>query len=129
MIQYAAMKVYRWSHVEEEPLNPLITRRVIHTAHMTIALIKLAKHAVVPAHSHPHEQVTTVESGSLRFVLDGQERVLQAGDMLEIPPHGRHLVEALEDSVATDVFAPPRDDWQRGDDAYLRELKTSRTDC
>ena len=28
--------------------------------------------------------------------------------------------EALEDSVALDVFSPVREDWVRGDDAYLR---------
>jgi len=29
-------------------------------------------------------------------------------------------VEALEDSLAVDVFSPVREDWIRGDDAYLR---------
>jgi hypothetical protein len=29
-------------------------------------------------------------------------------------------VEALEDSLVLDVFAPRREDWLRGDDAYLR---------
>ena len=38
-----------------------------------------------------------------------------------IPPGIPHMVEALEDSVATDVFAPVREDWIRGDDAYLRQ--------
>jgi hypothetical protein len=33
-------------------------------------------------------------------------------------------VEALEDSLATDLFTPAREDWIRGDDAYLR--KSSR---
>jgi quercetin dioxygenase-like cupin family protein len=120
MIQYGAMKVYRWNQVEEEQLNPLVTRRVIHTHNMTIARLRLSKHAMVPAHAHAHEQVTTLESGRLRFVLDGKERILTAGEMLEIPPHAEHSVEALEDSVAMDVFSPPRDDWQRGEDAYLR---------
>lgn len=115
------MKVYHWNQVQEEQLNPLVTRRVIHTRNMTIARIRLGKHAVVPAHAHAHEQVTTLESGALRFVLDGEERILKAGEMLEIPPHAEHSVEALEDSVAMDVFSPPRDDWQRGDDAYLRK--------
>jgi hypothetical protein len=27
---------------------------------------------------------------------------------------------ALEDTVVTDVFAPRREDWIAGDDAYLR---------
>jgi hypothetical protein len=30
-------------------------------------------------------------------------------------------VEALEDCVALDLFSPRRDDWLRGDDAYLRK--------
>lgn len=121
MIQYGAMNVYRWSHVEEEQLNPLMTRKVIHTPRMTIARLKLVRCAVVPAHSHPQEQVTMLESGSLRFVLDGEERVLRAGEALEIPPHVEHSVEAIEDSVAMDVFSPARDDWQRGEDSYLRK--------
>jgi hypothetical protein len=29
-------------------------------------------------------------------------------------------VEALEDSVAVDLFSPVREDWVRGEDAYLR---------
>jgi hypothetical protein len=29
-------------------------------------------------------------------------------------------VEALEDSVVLDAFSPRREDWIRGDDAYLR---------
>jgi hypothetical protein len=29
-------------------------------------------------------------------------------------------VEALEDTVALDIFTPAREDWIRGDDAYLR---------
>jgi hypothetical protein len=29
-------------------------------------------------------------------------------------------VVALEDSVALDIFNPPRQDWIDGDDAYLR---------
>ena len=31
-----------------------------------------------------------------------------------------HQVIALEDTVALDLFAPRREDWIRGDDAYLR---------
>jgi unsaturated pyranuronate lyase len=28
---------------------------------------------------------------------------------------------ALEDSMAVDLFTPQREDWIRGDDAYLRK--------
>jgi quercetin dioxygenase-like cupin family protein len=62
-----------------------------------------------------------MEGGSAKFVVDGVERVMKAGELLRIPPHVPHSVEALEDSVALDLFSPRREDWLRGDDAYLRK--------
>jgi quercetin dioxygenase-like cupin family protein len=121
MIQYRAMQHYNWDTLTEELLNPLIGRKMIHGQTMTVARIRLRKGAVVPLHSHPNEQISMVESGALRFVISGEERVVHAGDALVIPPDAPHLVEALEDSLAVDLFSPPREDWIRGDDAYLRD--------
>lgn len=114
------MQHYNWNLVEEEQMNPLLTRKVIHGRNVTIARIHLQKYAVVPQHSHPNEQISMVERGLVRFVIAGEEKVLGPGDVLAIPPDVPHLVEALEDSLAVDLFAPPREDWIRGDDAYLR---------
>jgi unsaturated pyranuronate lyase len=115
------MQTFNWTSIPEEPLNPLISRRVIHTERMTVCRIRLTKGAVVPRHSHENEQVTMLESGALRFVFDGAEKIIRAGDVLPIPPHAPHRVEALEDSLAVDLFSPVREDWRRGDDAYLRQ--------
>ena len=115
------MDVYNWSVIPEERLNPLVTRQVIHTPQMTISRLRLAKGAIVPLHHHVNEQVTMMESGALRFEVAGEEVTLRAGDALRIPPDAPHSVVTLEDSVATDLFTPPREDWIRGDDAYLRK--------
>ena len=124
MIEYrVAVKLYNWSQIPEEQLNDLVARQMIHGETMTIARIHLRKGAVVPLHQHPNEQIRMVEHGRLRFVIAGQERIVQGGDMIAIPPNAPHLVEALEDSLATDLFSPIREDWIRGDDAYLRGQK------
>jgi quercetin dioxygenase-like cupin family protein len=121
MIEYRVrVKIYNWSHVAEEELNPLVSRRVIHGHTVTVARFRLRKGAVVPLHSHINEQVSMVEAGRLRFVVDGEERIVTAGDAVAIPPNAPHMVEALEDSVAMDLFSPVREDWMRGEDAYLR---------
>ena len=78
MIQYCAMQYHNWNAVEEEPLNPLIGRKMIHGQTMTVARIRLRKGAVVPMHSHPNEQISMLESGALRFTISGEERVLRA---------------------------------------------------
>jgi len=104
-----------------EHLNPNITRRAIHTHNMTIARLELRKDAVVAEHHHVHEQVATVERGALKFTIEGRDLVLRAGESLAIPSNVPHGVVALEDTVVVDVFSPAREDWLRGDDAYLRK--------
>ena len=115
------MELYHWAAIEEEQLNPLISRRVIHTERMTVCRIRLKKGAVVPMHSHENEQITMLEEGALRFIFEQGDKILRAGETLAIPPHAPHRVEALEDSLAMDLFSPVREDWRRGDDAYLRQ--------
>jgi quercetin dioxygenase-like cupin family protein len=115
------MDHYNWSAIPHERLNDLLTRQVVHTGAMTICRLRLAKGAIVPLHQHTNEQVTNVEAGSLRFVVAGEEVVVRAGESLRIPPDAPHMVETLEDSVALDLFVPQREDWIRGDDAYLRK--------
>jgi quercetin dioxygenase-like cupin family protein len=68
-----------------------------------------------------NEQATMTESGALRFEIAGEEVTLRAGGALRIPPDAPHSMVTPEDTVATDLFTPPREDWIRGDDAYLRK--------
>jgi quercetin dioxygenase-like cupin family protein len=114
------MKHYEWNRISPEQLNPQVTRRAIHSGSMTIARLELLKDAVVPEHSHHHEQIATVERGALRFAIDGGELVVRTGESLVIPPHVPHGVVALEDTIVVDVFSPAREDWLAGNDAYLR---------
>src|SRR6266545_838562 len=108
------MELYAWNQITEEQLNPLLSRKCIHSDSLTVAKLHLQKYAVVPMHSHVNEQITMLERGALRFVIDGHERILRAGEVLVIPSHAPHSVEALEDSLATDLFSPVREDWRSG---------------
>lgn len=115
------MPQYDWSKVPLEQLNPQMTRQMVHTERLTIARLGLKKGATVPEHRHENEQFSMIESGCLKFVLAGEVVVLPAGQALHIPPNVPHSAEALEDTLAIDVFSPPRQDWISGDDAYLRK--------
>jgi unsaturated pyranuronate lyase len=115
------MKLYDWRRMEQEQMNARIGRKVLHGSNVTVARIELQKYAVVPEHSHVHEQVTTVERGALKFKIAGKDLTLGPGETLLIESNEPHSVEALEDSVVVDVFAPVREDWGRGDDADLRK--------
>ncbi len=112
---------HRWADIEPEQMNPLTTRQYIVGANTMLARIGIKKGGRVARHHHFHEQISHVVEGALLFRMDGEERTVRAGEILCIPPHAPHEVIALEDSVALDIFNPPRQDWIDGDDAYLRE--------
>jgi quercetin dioxygenase-like cupin family protein len=109
-----------WSDLPVEPMNPLLDRQFVSGSQLTVSRITLRKGAHVPMHSHANEQVACLLTGCLKFVLEGREVVLRPDEVLVIPPNVPHEAFALEDTINLDIFAPPRQDWISGDDAYLR---------
>ena len=102
---------YRWKDLEEEQLNPLLTRKLITGDRVMLSELVLKKGCIVPAHHHENEQVTYVLRGTLKFVVNGKEIILHTGDVLHIPSNVVHSAEALEYTLDLDVFSPPRQDW------------------
>jgi quercetin dioxygenase-like cupin family protein len=109
-----------WSAVELEDLNPLLQRHFVVGQNIMLARVLLKKGCIVPEHSHHNEQITYILEGALKFWIDGKELVVNAGEVLTIPPNMPHKAEALEDTVDLDVFDPPRADWINKTDNYLR---------
>lgn len=107
------MNQYRWDAVEKEALSPLLSRQAIHSETMTLARFEFRKGGTVPEHSHHNEQITTLHSGKVKFRVGGKDVLLNSGESLHIPANLPHSAEAIEDSIAFEVFSPPRSDWQK----------------
>jgi quercetin dioxygenase-like cupin family protein len=113
--------LYSWDNIENEQLNPLLSRKFVTGTQSMFARVVLAKGCVVPRHSHPNEQITFITEGALRFDFDdGTSHTVNAGETLVIPANLPHAAVALEDTIDFDIFAPPRQDWLEKNDAYLR---------
>jgi quercetin dioxygenase-like cupin family protein len=74
--------------------------------------------AVVPEHSHPHEQAGYITAGELTFLVDGEELVVSPGDSYVIPGDEPHGAENRGDVAVegVDIFSPPRTNPDWGDD-------------
>lgn len=117
--------LYRWSDIEPEQLNPLLQRQFIHGEQAMLTRFVLARGAVIPLHSHANEQISYIVTGSLEFNFsDGDTRIVAAGEILVIPGGVPHSAVVLEDTLAFDIFAPPRQDWIDKTDTYLRTSPT-----
>jgi quercetin dioxygenase-like cupin family protein len=114
---------YRWDEIPLEPLKGTLSRRLITSQRMMLAHVYFKRGDDVPRHAHENEQITYILSGALQFWLgpnDEEQVLVRAGEVIVIPSHLPHRAQALEDTLDVDIFCPPREDWLRGTDNYLR---------
>jgi quercetin dioxygenase-like cupin family protein len=101
-----------WASIAVERLADGIERQMIWGEHLMVCRLRFAPRVVTAVHAHRHEQITIVERGSVRFTVDGQERIASAGDVLHFPPHVQHGATMLDEEVVlVDVFSPIREDF------------------
>jgi len=99
-----------------DPAEPGVTRQVLgHDPHLMMVRVTFERGAVGYVHSHPHRQVTYVESGRFAFELDGVVTEMAPGDCWFVPPHARHGATAIEGGSLIDVFTPAREDFLPGE--------------
>lgn len=89
-----------------------VTRRVLaFNDQLMLCEITFAKGAKGNVHAHPHTQATYVVKGSFAFTVDGETKIVRAGDTVLMPSGAKHGCECLEDGVLCDVFTPMRQDF------------------
>lgn len=110
-----------FKEIPVEHLNRLLDRQLVTGERSMLARLVLRAGCMVPLHSHDNEQISYILQGALKFIVQGEEIIVRAGEVLVIPSHVPHSAEALEDTVDLDIFCPPRADWINGTDGYLRK--------
>ena len=94
-------------------LAPGVTAKIASGEKMMFSLVTLAPHAVVPTHSHPHEQMGMMVSGTMEFTIEGEARVLSGSEMYLVPGGVPHAAKAGPGgAVALDAFSPPREEYR-----------------
>lgn len=119
-IARANMKHHILNDIPLERVSDVFARRFFTGEKITMAFIEIKKGCVVPLHQHDSEQFSYCISGALAFKIGGEELVLRAGELVEIPSNVPHEAVATEDFTGIDVFSPIRADWRDGTDDYLR---------
>ena len=101
-----------WDKIPVEKIAEGIERQMIVGEKLMICRLRFAPFVVTPEHDHPHEQMTIVEKGRVRFFIEGKERIAKTGDVLHFPSnlwHGAMMLE--EEVILIDIFSPIREDF------------------
>jgi quercetin dioxygenase-like cupin family protein len=103
----------RWSELEMEDVRPGVRRCGFGGRDALLVMNELQPGMDVVPHSHEPDQIALVIEGTVRFEVEGEEFVVEAGEALLIPGGAVHFGAAVGDvrALNLDVFAPPRADY------------------
>lgn len=105
MFQKAAATGYR------PVLEKIRQKTLVFGAHTLLTEFRLDQGALLPRHSHPHEQTGYLVAGRLELTIGDASHLVEPGDSWCIPGGTPHNARALADCVAIEVFSPVREDY------------------
>lgn len=88
-----------------------IMGRAVTAGTVTVMHVKLDEGAIIPEHSHYHEQVVNVIEGEMELVVEGVRHNLKPGKVLVLAPNVVHSGRVIKECRVVDVFHPIREDF------------------
>jgi quercetin dioxygenase-like cupin family protein len=104
--------------IEHSSINPVdmlpgvVRRTMTDGDRMMLCEVHMDAGAIVPMHTHPHEQTGYLAAGHITMQVGDERRELWTGDCWMIPGDVPHEAVAIEPSVFVDVFSPPREEYR-----------------
>ena len=96
---------------EIEPVPGFIAR-FVHSDSMTVAYWEIEPGALMPEHSHWHEQIVNLLEGEFELRVGDEVRTVAPGTVAVIAPDVPHSGKAITRCRIIDVFHPAREDYR-----------------
>jgi quercetin dioxygenase-like cupin family protein len=108
-----AMPFLRPDERAPKEIFPGVTIRTLWGEQVMLSFVHFEPFAVVPPHSHPHEQMGVLLEGELEFTIGDETRVLRKGDCWWVPSGVVHSVRNRDKpALALDIFHPIREEYK-----------------
>ena len=105
------MPFFQISDIEPFEILPGLRIRAPFGQNLMLSYLEFDRDAVVPFHSHPHEQVVYVIQGHLKITCGQTTFDARAGDSFLVRGGVQHGACAVEESAVVDIFTPCREDY------------------
>ncbi len=97
-----------------ENLGDGVYRQVLgHNQDLMLVKFKFAAGSIGALHQHIHSQSAVVMSGRFEVTINGEKKILSAGDGYFVEPGIEHGALCLEEGILIDAFNPTRIDFLR----------------
>ena len=94
-----------------DPIKGIKQKTLVYGKKTLMTEFKLQKGSEVPRHRHPYEQTGYLIKGKIRLFVGSEEFECKPGDSWCIQSDEKHGANAIEDSIAVEVFSPVREDY------------------
>lgn len=95
-----------------EEVDAGVARKIMaYDDKLMVVKVKFETGGIGSLHKHYHSQITHVESGEFEVEIEGEKKMLKAGDAFYIPPNALHGAVCHAAGVLIDVFSPMREDF------------------
>jgi quercetin dioxygenase-like cupin family protein len=89
-----------------------LSRQILgYDGQIMLLRVKFEKDAIGYIHQHYHSQSTYVVCGKFEVTINGEKKILTAGDAFYVEPDAPHGAVCLEEGELIDVFSPIRADF------------------
>lgn len=106
------MNFFKESDLKARKVLEGITLRAVSGNKTMMTFFEFEPNAVIQPHKHPHEQITYVIEGEMEFTVEGETKVLKAGDGVVIYSNQEHSAKVLnKPAKAVDAWYPIREDY------------------
>jgi len=111
----ASEKFINTQEMDWEELGGGVSRKFLgYDNQIMMVKVRFEKGALGAPHQHFHTQTTYCAAGKFEFEIDGEKKIVNAGDGVYIEPNLLHSALCLEAGILIDVFSPVREDFLDG---------------
>ena len=107
------MTFFAINDLEATEMAAGLDRRAIYLEKLMLTFVDFEPGVNLPQHNHPHEQITLVLEGTLEFTLDGETKILNAGQGVTVASNVPHSARSLAGPARVlDAWHPLREDYK-----------------
>ena len=100
------------NEISWEQVGEGIQRQILgYDGQLMLVKVKFQKGAIGNAHEHFHSQSTYVVSGVFEFHVNGEKKIVKAGDGIYMEPDVLHGCTCRDAGILIDTFSPMREDF------------------
>ncbi len=99
------LRLERWNPDVQGPLTEAALRQRLEEQGYHVSKHVYPPGTSFPDHSHSIDKIDAVLAGRFRMVLEGEEAVLEAGDMLAVPKGALHSAAVVGDESVVSLDA------------------------